>query len=94
MALFKSPAPFVRSFSFPESGQRVDGGCAVVVAQGGELGCPIVSQDDSEELVWSEAQTAAFLAGEPLTLGWLTPALSPRGDERAYICCWVTVDND
>jgi hypothetical protein len=94
MALFKSPAPFVRSFSFPESGQRVDGGCAVVVARGRELGCPIVSQDDSEELVWSEAQTAAFLAGEPLTLGWLTPAPSPRGDERAYVCCWVTVDND
>lgn len=94
MALFKSPAPFVRSFSLPDGGQRVDGGCAVIVARGDELGCPLGNQDDAEDFVWSEAQTAAFLAGEPLTLGWISQSPAPRGNERAYVCCWVTVDDD
>jgi len=94
MALFRSPAPFVRSFSFPDGEQRVDGGCAVVVARGEELGCPIANQDDADDFVWSDAQTAAFLAGEPLTLGWISQSPAQRGNERAYVCCWVTVDND
>jgi|GEM_PF-5020406 len=94
MAFFTSPAPFVRSFSFPEGGQRVDGGCAVVVARGEELGGPNAGQDDSDDFVWSDAQTAAFLAGEPLTLGWVSQFPAQRGNERAYVYCWVTVDND
>ena len=68
MAFFASPAPFVRSFSFPDSGHQVNGGCAVVVARGGEHGSPIANQDDVDDFVWGDAQTAAFLAGEPLTL--------------------------
>ena len=94
MALFARPAPFVRSFSFPDSEQRVDGGCAVVVDRGQELGCPIANQDDADEFVWSAAQTAAFLAGEPLTLGWVSQSPAQRGSERAYVYCWVTIDND
>jgi hypothetical protein len=93
MALFRSPAPFVRSFSFPDDGQRIDGGCAVVVARGEEPGYPLANHEESDDFVWSDAQTAAFLAGEQLTLGWLSPSPTVRGKERAYICCWVTVDN-
>jgi hypothetical protein len=94
MALFKSPAPFVRSFSFPDNGQRVDGGCAVVVTRGEEFGCSSANQDDVDDFVWSDAQTAAFLAGEPLTLGWVSQSPPSPGSEGAYICCWVTIDND
>jgi len=94
MALFASPAPFVRSFSFPDSGHHVNGGCAVVVTRGGELGSPIANQDDVDDFVWGEAQTAAFLAGEPLTLGWVSQSSAPAGTEQAYVCCWITVDND
>ena len=94
MALFASPAPFVRSFSFPENEHRVDGGCAVVVARGDELGCPIGNQDDTDDFVWGAAQTAAFLAGEPLTLGGISQSPAQSGSERAYVCCWVTIDND
>ena len=94
MALIASPAPFVRSFSFPDSETRVNGGCAVVVARGDELGCPIANQDDSDDFVWGEAQTAAFLAGEPLTLGWVSQSSAHPGGQGAYICCWITIDND
>jgi hypothetical protein len=94
MALFVSPAPFVRSFSFPDSEQRVDGGCAVVVARSGEPGCSIANQDDADDFVWTLAQTAAFLAGEPLTLGWITPSPAQRDNQSAIVCCWVTIDND
>jgi hypothetical protein len=94
MALFASPAPFMRSFSIPDGGARVNGGCAVVVAQGNELGSPIANQDDSDDFAWSTAQTAAFLAGEPVTLGWVSQSPPRAGTEQAYICCWVTIDND
>jgi len=94
MALFASPAPFVKSFSFPDSGQHVNGGCAVVVTSSEERGCPIANQDDSDDFVWGEAQTAAFLAGEPLTLGWLSQSPAQPGSQQAYVCCWITVDND
>jgi hypothetical protein len=94
MALLVSPAPFVRSFSFPDDETRVNGGCAVVVARGDELGCPIANQDDSDDFVWGEAQTAAFLAGEPLTLGWMSQSSANAGAAGAYVCCWITIDND
>ena len=94
MALFRSPAPFVRSFSFPDGAQHVNGGCAVVVGRGAELGCPIANRDDSEDFCWSDAQTAAFLAGEPVTLGWVSQSPAHSGAEGAYVCCWVTIDND
>jgi hypothetical protein len=94
MALFKSPAPFVKSFSFPDDGHQVNGGCAVVVARGDELGCPVANQHDADDFAWSDAQTAAFLAGEPLTLGWVSQSPASPATERAYICCWITIDND
>ncbi len=90
MALFVSSTPFMRSFSFPESGQRVDGGCAVVVTRGE----PLANHDDGDDFVWSDAQTAAFLAGEPLTLGWFSRSPAQRGREHAYVYCWVTIDKD
>jgi len=94
MARFIPPTPFVRSFSFPDGGQRLDGGCAVVVTPREELGCPSANADESDEFVWGDAQTAAFLAGAPLTLGWVSQSPAQRGNERAYVCCWVTLDND
>jgi hypothetical protein len=94
MATFVKSAPFVRSFSFPDSGTRVNGGCAVVVDQGQRLGGSIANQDDSDDLDWGDAQTAAFLAGEPLTLGWVSQSPARAGNERAYVYCWVTIDND
>jgi hypothetical protein len=94
MARFVSPAPFVRSFSFPDSEARVKGGCAVLVGGDGQLGCPFANQDDAGDFAWSDAQTAAFLAGEPLTLGWVGQSPPQSGSEQAYVCCWVTIDND
>lgn len=97
MALFVSPAPFVRSFSFPDSEQRIQGGCAVVVGRGDQLGCPLASQaanQDADDFEWTDAQTAAFMAGEPLTLGWVSQSPAQSNSEGAYICCWITVDSD
>jgi hypothetical protein len=94
MALLVRPAPFVRSFSFPDRGQRVNGGCAVVVSREEELGTSTITQDDWDDFSWSDAQTAAFLAGEPLTLGWASPSRPQPGSEQAYVYCWITIDND
>lgn len=95
MALMHRPARFMRSFSYPDAGQRVDGGCTIVVTQGEDLGGPIANTDDADDFVWSDAHTAAFLAGEPLTLRWVSPSPAQRGSNQgAYVCCWVTVDND
>jgi hypothetical protein len=93
MALSVSPAPFVRSFSFPDSEQRINGGCAVIVGRG-ELDCPLAQQDDADDFAWSDAQTAAFMAGEPLTLGWVSQSPSHADSAGAYICCWITIDGD
>jgi hypothetical protein len=94
MASLASSAPFVRSFSFPDSGTRVNGGCAVVVDSGSLPGCPSANQGDLDDFDWGEAQTAAFLAGEPLTLGWVSQSPARPGSERAYVYCWVTIDSD
>jgi hypothetical protein len=94
MASLAVPAPFVRSFAFPENDQHVSGGCAVVVARGRELGGCVANRDDSEDFTWSAEQTAAFLAGEPLTLAWVSPAHGQSESEGAYVCCWVTIDSD
>lgn len=93
MAPYASPAPFVRSFSFPDGQHRVNGGCAVVVAGDED---PIANQEQTEpaDLIWDEAQTAAFLAGEPLTLGWVSQSPPSSGSERAYVYCWITIADD
>lgn len=92
MALSLSPAPFVRSFSFPDSEQRVNGGCAVIVGRD-HPGCLLTAQD-SDDFEWTDAQTAAFMAGEPLTLGWVSQSPAQSNREGAYICCWITIDSD
>jgi hypothetical protein len=95
MAVSTRPAPFVRSFSFDADEQRVAGGSAVVVApSGGEPPCPLASASDSDDFGWSDAQTAAFLAGGPLTLGWVTQSPGQRGRESVYVCCWISIDLD
>jgi hypothetical protein len=95
MALFAKPAPFVRSFSFVDDEQRVVGGSAVVVAQGpSDPACGLANDGDEDEVRWSDAETAAFMAGGPLTLGWITQSAEPRGSERVYVCCWISIDDD
>jgi hypothetical protein len=92
MALFTSSLPFVHRFSFPDGQQRVDGGCAVMV-QRNDGAVRIAPADDSEDFAWDAAQTAAFLAGEPLTLSWLSPVPARTGKGGPYVCCWVTLDD-
>lgn len=87
-------SPFMQSFSFPDSGQRVDGGCAVIVGRGEQLACPLALADDADDFTWSDAQTAAFMAGEPLTLGWVSQSPASPGSQGAYVCCWITIDAD
>jgi hypothetical protein len=88
--------PLVRSFCFVDGQQRVAGGSAVVVtpsaAQPG--GATEDEDEDGEEVGWSDAQTAAFMAGDPLTLGWVTQSPEQRGSGRIYVCCWITIDDD
>ena len=93
MAPFTSPAPFVRSFSFPDGQHRVNGGCAIMVARDHEL-IGNQEQAESDDLVWDDAKTAAFLAGEPLTLAWISQSPARSAGERVYVCCWITMDND
>src|SRR5690349_18089616 len=95
MALTATPARFVRSFSFDDGEQRVAGGSAVVVARGPvEPGCRLGDDAGEDDDGWSDAQTAAFMAGGALTLGWITQSDEQRGAERVYVCCWITIDDD
>jgi hypothetical protein len=94
MALSANPAPVVRSFSFADGEQRVVGGSAVVVARGIEPGCTLADDADDADDGWSDAQTAAFMAGEALTIGWMTQSREQRGTERVFVCCWITIEDD
>jgi hypothetical protein len=94
VALFSIPAPFVRSFSFDDNRQRVAGGSAVVLPGPADISRALAAASDADDFSWSDAQTAAFLAGDPLTLGWVTESPAERGQERVYVCCWVTIEND
>ncbi|HYP89791.1 MAG TPA: hypothetical protein VEQ59_16600 [Polyangiaceae bacterium] len=106
MALYMRSAPFVRSFSFDEGEGCVTGGSAVMLApevEAGDSGAPsagclvdsaLFGAAEAEDFSWSEEQTAAFLRGDPLTLGWVTQAPEPHGRDRVYVCCWLTLDND
>ena len=95
MALSATPRPFVHSFSFVDGEQRLAGGSAVVVAQGpAEPGCALLNDAEEDDIGWSDAQTAAFMAGAPLTLGWITQSPEQRGSERVYVCCWISIDDD
>lgn len=87
------PVSALRRFSFDdENGEhRVDAGSAVLVTRdAADLGgfTPTPTDDDC---AWSDAQTAAFLAGAPLTLSWVTQSPAKSGNERVYVCCWVTL---
>ena len=94
MALSAKPTPIVRSFSFVDGEQRVLGGSAVVVAQGSaEPGCGLGDENDEDDMRWSDAETAAFMAGGPLTLSWLTQSTEPHGSGRVYVCCWISIED-
>lgn len=71
------------------------GGSAVIVARDpvepGYLPGDDAGEDDDG---WSDAQTAAFMAGDPLTLGWITQSDELRSSERVYVCCWITIEDD
>jgi hypothetical protein len=34
------------------------------------------------------------MAGEPLTLGWVSQSPAQPESAGAYICCWITIDSD
>jgi hypothetical protein len=87
------PISALRRFSFEdEDGElRVDAGSAVLVTrEPTDLGA-FTPTPDSEDCPWSDAQTADFLAGAPLTLRWVTQSPAKGGSERVYVCCWVTI---
>jgi hypothetical protein len=96
MEPFRASTPFVSSFSLPEHGEHIAGGCAVVVAPADQelSGPPLWGPDESDDFGWGDAQTTAFLAGEPLTLGWASPCPVAAGSSSAYVCCWVTIESD
>jgi len=95
MTPFTCRTPLVRSFSFPDDGRRINGGCAVIVARGRQQEClPMVNPDESDDFHWDDAQTAAFLAGEPLTLGWVSPSTTQSDGARAHVFCWITIESD
>ena len=87
------PRSALRCYCFDDEEQRVDAGSAVLVARGNSLplGLPAVVPEDGDEFEWSPARTADFLAGGPLTLGWVTKTAEQPGSSGVYICCWVTV---
>lgn len=95
MSLFAGPAPFVRSFSFDEGDAHIAGGSAVVVAAA-SAPCrnAFAAAAERDDFQWTDAQTAAFLAGGPLTLGWVTEGPAERDQSRVYVCCWITIEND
>lgn len=82
------PFTALRRYAFDEGDQRVDCGSAVLVAPPGEPECsaPSLGGDDD---AFSLAQAKQFLAGGPLTLGWVTP--SPSAGGSVYVYCWVTI---
>jgi len=94
MALLGPSSPFVRSFAFDEEGERVAGGSAVVAGVGESEAWVLEGERDAEELAWSPARARAFLAGEPLTLRFFTPAPQSNGEGRVYVCCWVSIDSE
>jgi len=84
------PFTALRRYAFDEGDQRVDCGSAVVLSPSAEAlppcSAPSLNGDDDG---FSVAQAKAFLAGGPLTLGWVTQSPSAQGS--AYVYCWVTI---
>lgn len=92
MAFAGPSSPYVRSFSFDDGEQHVAGGSAVFVSP--DTGTwPRHGESEPEDFGWSKAQTEAFLAGEPLTLRFLTQAPEAGGSQRVYVCCWITLES-
>ncbi|RYZ09891.1 MAG: hypothetical protein EOO73_03140 [Myxococcales bacterium] len=76
----------LRRHVFDEGEQRVDCGSALMVTpKSAEL--PL----EGDDFGFSAAQTEQFLAGGPLTLGWITQSPGARGNESVYVYCWVTI---
>jgi hypothetical protein len=79
------PITALRRYAFDD----VDCGSAVVVTSNAEQleapAPPLGGDDDG----FSLAQAEQFLAGGPLTLGWVTQ--SPSAGGSVYVYCWVTI---
>lgn len=73
--------------AFDDGNERVDCGSAVVAARDGAR----PSFAESDEGDFSAAQAEQFLAGAPLTLGWVTRSPGRAGGESVYVYCWVTI---
>lgn len=78
-----------RRHAFDDGEQHVDCGSAVVVSREPCAAEPAAT--DAEDFGFSRAQTEQFLAGGPLTLGWVTKSPSRSGGESVYVYCWVTI---
>ncbi len=79
----------LRRFAFDDGAEHVDCGSAVMLAEKGAMPDECAGAED--EPFWSPAQTAAFLAGGPVTFSWITPSPESQGGQQAYVCCWVTL---
>jgi hypothetical protein len=77
--------------AFDDGEERVDCGSAVLVAHEGTSADSSGAWLDDEDGGFSAAQAAQFLAGGPLTLGWVTPSPSRAGSDSVYVYCWVTI---
>lgn len=75
----------LRRHAFDDGQGSVDCGSGVLVT-----GDAVVAEWESEG-DFSVAQVEQFLAGAPLTLGWITRSPGGTGGESVYVYCWVTV---
>lgn len=85
----RSSIAALRRFAFDDGVEHVDCGSAVLLSPDAR-GSDAASATDEEPL-WSAAQTAAFLAGDPVTFSWITPSPRSQDGQQAYVCCWVTL---
>ena len=92
MAFPVRSSPYVRSFAFDDGQEQVFGGSAVLVSPDCLATLP-EGDSEPEDFGWSKAQTEAFLAGEPLTLRFVTQAPEPGGSKRVFVCCWITLES-
>jgi hypothetical protein len=83
------PFTALRRYAFDDGDQRVDCGSAVVVAPEAEAPPCSAPSLGEEEYGFSLAEAQQFLAGGPLTLGWVTQ--SPSANGSVYVYCWVTI---
>ncbi len=81
------PVTALHRYAFDDGEQHIDCGSAVVVSP---EPCELAGTD-AEDYGFSLAQTKQFLAGAPLTLGWVTQSPGRGESESVYVYCWVTI---